>query len=674
MSILRPQSVEIAENCEGFVASTKRKSLYLKFFTPRALKALGVASLALIITGSVTFYFVSKSIKTRASITKLQKQEIAESTRAKQLVPTKKLAPAIQADEIWFDSLKTSDKITDEDAQALAHFVVTAIFEPQATENTTPDIINRDSSPRTVFISISNAKSTATVIRGAGNGMAEAIKKALVQVQALARTGFQPEWIKFDIVQELFSQNNVSPTKLLPPKFEHSLYGLAFDRASGLAFLPEELVARTLVDSKQKLRFKNIESYLNKSSKPTEHVQRLESERQLTTYRFSLKSFFSDGKELIPLYRGHRISRHPSKGDLLSAAVSAGQYLAQNVGSDGRFVYIYWPKTNRISDEYNILRHAGTTYSMLELYEVARDPLILKEAERALDYLVRTARPFGEGSDDILCIVEEGETKLGGNALAAIALAKYMEVTGSREHLALLIALGKWILSVQDESGRFTVHKQSYSDGRVFSFRSEYYPGEALLALNRIYTMDKKEAWLDAAERGAQYLINVRDGGLPLEQLAHDHWLLYALNELYRHRPKPLYLNHAFRIAEAIVQSQNRNPVYPDWLGSYYKPPRSTPTATRSEGLYAAYLLARDFASPERAQAILEAISLGLAFQLQTQFRSESVMYLENPQRCLGGFHRSLTNYEIRIDYVQHNISSLLGLYRLKETAKGARL
>jgi hypothetical protein len=27
-----------------------------------------------------------------------------------------------------------------------------------------------------------------------------------------------------------------------------------------------------------------------------------------------------------------------------------------------------------------------------------------------------------------------------------------------------------------------------------------------------------------------------------------------------------------------------------------------------------------------------------------------------------GGFHESLTDYTIRIDYVQHNISALLGL------------
>jgi len=228
-----------------------------------------------------------------------------------------------------------------------------------------------------------------------------------------------------------------------------------------------------------------------------------------------------------------------------------------------------------------------------------------------------------------------------------------------------LLELGIWIQSAQGESGEFTVHTQSYPEGEVASSVSKYYPGEALLALTRIYALDPDEAWLDTAEAGAQYLINVRDGGLPDSELPHDHWLLYALNELYRYRPNPLYLNHALRLASAILQSQNRDPVYPDWLGSFYRPPRSAPTATRTEGLCAAYLLAQDSGHPREAEAILEGMWLGVAFQLQTQFRPESVMYLDNPRRSLGGFHRSLTNFEIRIDYVQHNISSLLCLYRI---------
>ena len=150
-----------------------------------------------------------------------------------------------------------------------------------------------------------------------------------------------------------------------------------------------------------------------------------------------------------------------------------------------------------------------------------------------------------------------------------------------------------------------------------------------------------------------------------MSQLIHDHWLLYALNELHRFRPDPMYLEHALRIVEAIQAGQNRNPAFPDWAGSFYDPPRSTPAATRAEGLAAAYQLARDFVSPARAEAILETLESTVAFQLHTQFQPESVMYFDAPQRALGAFHRALNHHEIRIDYVQHNISALLGLRRI---------
>jgi hypothetical protein len=140
---------------------------------------------------------------------------------------------------------------------------------------------------------------------------------------------------------------------------------------------------------------------------------------------------------------------------------------------------------------------------------------------------------------------------------------------------------------------------------------------------------------------------------------------LYALNDLYRHRPGYLYLTHAMRISRAITLAQNRDPMTPEYTGSYYMPPRSTTTAVRSEGLLAAHTLAREANRSLEAEQIREAIDLSIGFQLQTRIRPEKAMYFENPQMALGGFHKSLDDYEVRIDYVQHNLSAILGYYRL---------
>jgi hypothetical protein len=266
---------------------------------------------------------------------------------------------------------------------------------------------------------------------------------------------------------------------------------------------------------------------------------------------------------------------------------------------------------------------------------------------------------------DESCLLDGGYAKLGGNGLAIVAIVKHMEVTGDRSNLPLVRSLGRYIVSLQQPSGEFWPHKQFPGDGTADPHVSIYYPGEALLGLMRLHRLDPSGPWLDTAVRGAHFLIEVRDAELNDDDLPHDHWLLYALNEIYRARPIPLLLNHAMAIARAIVRAQLLDPPYPDWRGGFDSPPRSTPTASRMEGLVAAYELARDFGTAEDAAAFLTAIDLGVRYTLQHQFRPEMVLYLPNPQRALGGFRRSYTNYEIRIDYVQHAISAILGYERI---------
>ena len=144
-----------------------------------------------------------------------------------------------------------------------------------------------------------------------------------------------------------------------------------------------------------------------------------------------------------------------------------------------------------------------------------------------------------------------------------------------------------------------------------------------------------------------------------------DHWMAYVLNELCRYRRRELYMKHALRISSAIMSSLQRNPEVPNYLGGAYHTPRSTPTATRMDGLLASYALARDFGQSKDAKRMWEAINLGVGFLLRTQIGPEKAIYLDDPEKCLGAFHGSLTDYEIRIDYVQHNISALLAFSRL---------
>ncbi len=575
----------------------------------------------------------------------------------------------------WLDRLIGVEPLAPAAERQLAHYLAGAFLEPGAPAEL-PRALESDDQSRMVFVSVSDGQRPARVLRGAGEGAARAVARLLAE-RGESRDA---RWVKVDVVRAVTRREGVHPSQ--PLDLPRGLYGLAFEPQQGLAFLAEELVTQTLVDSDQLLRVKKIAGRLESVAAAESFGEDLKA-RALTVYRFATSGYFAGGgavfeqglpRETVPLYRGHRGFEALSPELLLAAATSGGDYLARAVGADGRFIYSYRPKTDSERNRYNMLRHAGTVYSMLELYQVTGEDELLAAAERAIGHLKRKIEPCNAGTAaaagdaKAACVAEDGFVKLGGNALAIIALAKHAEVTGAGEHRDLIERLGRWILATQSDAGELTVHKLHLATGKLDDHVSQYYPGEAVLALLRggpVLGEAAAERWGEAAAKAARWLIEVRDHKVLDSRLNHDHWLLYGLNELYRRRPEPLFLEHARRTTGAILGLQNRRPLYPDWLGSYYNPPRSTPTATRSEGLAAAYLLERDHGDAAEAARLLEGLELGVRFQLQTQLAPESALYLPNPRRALGGFRRSLSHYEVRIDYVQHNLSALLLLRRI---------
>ena len=49
------------------------------------------------------------------------------------------------------------------------------------------------------------------------------------------------------------------------------------------------------------------------------------------------------------------------------------------------------------------------------------------------------------------------------------------------------------------------------------------------------------------------------------------------------------------------------------------------------------------------------------------EFGREKAARTVDPEKTAGGFHKSLSNLIIRIDYCQHNISALLGYLAIQE-------
>jgi hypothetical protein len=324
----------------------------------------------------------------------------------------------------------------------------------------------------------------------------------------------------------------------------------------------------------------------------------------------------------------------------LELARQSAECLANLTQEDGSFRYRYDSKSGSMLGGYNILRHAGSIWAMLDIYRDIPDEKILESSQRATHYLLASSLKFFRRYTNA-CICEDNTIKLGGNALSTLALLSLFEITGERFLLSVARQLCQFMLDQRLEHGNL-VHKRYFGSGKISGFQSMYYTGEALLALLALYKMTREEQWLDAV-RDIESGLAPEDYGVK-EQ---SHWMLYSLELLSQFEVSPLYFQHAEKIVLHILD----NPEYLSWE-------RSTPIACRSEGLLA-FLRMKSPETVDNNTTIRERCIRQVQYNLAKQL----TFRLPDGSFIRGGNDRR--NNEVRIDYIQHNISSLLHFARL---------
>ena len=334
--------------------------------------------------------------------------------------------------------------------------------------------------------------------------------------------------------------------------------------------------------------------------------------------------------------------KNPHKLEILplDVAQSGAAYLATLVDKQGQFKYRFDPEEGKASRGYNVLRHCGTIWAMMDVCDSLQSEEVLDACRRAAIYLQNNFLIF-DGDMKHACVMEKNAIKLGGNALAIIALLSVNKNLDDDLLQAIILRLGDFMLDQQDSDGDF-IHKRFFKSGKISQFRSLYYTGEALLALMKLHEITGEKRFLDAVLK-CEDLLCPQDYGVA-EQ---SHWMLYSLEALLKVDNSPKYYLHAEKIARHIID----NPDYKSWG-------RSTPTACRSEGLLAFLRIqppASQKADDNLRQKCLEAVKENLALQLS--FRRPEGSFIRG-----GDDHRQT---EVRIDYIQHNISSYLHYSRM---------
>lgn len=342
----------------------------------------------------------------------------------------------------------------------------------------------------------------------------------------------------------------------------------------------------------------------------------------------------------------------------------------------GAFPYTYDPGQDRYGFEtYNEVRHAGVTYALFQACQLCDDEALRLCAGKAADFIVDSSVSVPEGGAAYLY---QGRCKLGGEALAIVALLEGRHGLQSQHWDDAIIALAELLLGMElpDEPGRYFQSYDAATHEKLLGPNSNYYPGEALLALTRLHRAFPDGPWLDAARRAARYLIHVKDG----DQIAagnvprDDHWLTIALSELYRFDPNPEYATIALLQADRMAGSQYQADDAEPWrIGAAMRVPTPSfpSTATHGEALDAAWELAKVRGDAKAVERCSRAALRSVQFLLRVQFTDANTTRFAHPEHAIGAWAQDIDQPIVRLDYVQHGLSALIGASRMLDAEGG---
>lgn len=326
--------------------------------------------------------------------------------------------------------------------------------------------------------------------------------------------------------------------------------------------------------------------------------------------------------------------------------------LANMVEPTGRFSNCHGGRRRDGRRRYNQLRHAGTLWATMAVYNYARE---LAQSEIAVDrafatidvkkacatslrYLVES---FMERRDGEAYIRSNNVAKLGGAALAILAILELHRADCDHYYLETAVELGRYICRQQRADGDFC-HIIDIKSGGIVDRRSDYYTGEAIFAISELYRQTRDDRLGNVSKFSASSLNRMEYG-----VNSQSHWYAYALYSMYIDSNDDNLLSHAKKIAKNICD----NP-------SYRRGLRSAPIACRTEALLSfieMVLCNRQTEDISFLRRCLNVSEDNLRYQLLS--RDASGLFLASPAKS-----------DIRVDYTQHNISSFCAYDRIKRS------
>ena len=323
-----------------------------------------------------------------------------------------------------------------------------------------------------------------------------------------------------------------------------------------------------------------------------------------------------------------------------------GNYLSINNQQNGQFKYLYFPITDKYKLSYNILRHLGTIWSLLKLYQYFKWVDYKVVIYRAIKFVLYN---FLVKFDDYYFIKQDGLINCGATALASLVLIDFQIICEDSRYNIILTKLINGLKYLQNKDGSFN-HKLYINDKTIHTkFQTIYYHDEALFALSKYYKLTKDNSILNLVKLGLDYCIEHKT----YENM--DQWLSYALNEYINYDDSKKYIDLAINNFNSFLDLMlETNTIFNIMLELLCQ---SKILLSKVFDLNLVY----------NKELFDKALIYRTEIQLNGFGWPEIAMFFKQPELVLNSIFIEHKKYRIRIDDLQHTIVGLLYYIQIQE-------
>ncbi|ASV95728.1 hypothetical protein [Enterococcus durans] len=447
-------------------------------------------------------------------------------------------------------------------------------------------------------------------------------------------------------------------------------FNLRIDGLRKRSFLKEELVANAIIKPSKTHKVgknlpdlhidpQNYRGYIKrKYGREETDLSYLERSK---FYFFETASFYLEQGNIYPLKNygnGNRVREvtYDNLEETTRLVIEQGSmYLKKQLTKSGQFIYGYYPCYNQLLKGYNSVRHFSSLYALAEAAEYSYDPNMLQNIKNGLLWGIDNLTSEVDGYLLIKDYLnKEIEYKLGAQATAILAIAKYIEVTGDQQFYKYLSRLIETVSKKFITSNSKTIHVLDADLNVKEQFRIIYYDGEILFSLLRAYGISHDFAIFEICEGLMERFVT--DG----YQKYHDHWLSYATNEMINYQEKDTY--YEFGIKNAMVNIDfidKRDTAYPtmlELLVAASKMMKKLETSESRERLFKTeeeFIAIQDRINTVMEKRVLHEITTGVMFP-------EFAQFFKKPEVINYGFFARHDRFRMRIDDAEHFLSGLI--------------